>query len=143
MDLAVRVSQQSRAIRAQVGAVLVDPSKQHILFGWNGTPPKEANRCEFMDGESLSTKASVRHAEENIYIKSMGDDKWRGSELYITTLPCYDCAVNFLLPMGITRVVFTNSYRSIAGARELEKNGVDVEHFDQPEYFKELLNAKK
>jgi dCMP deaminase len=44
MDMAVRVSQMSRAVRLKVGCIIV--KEDTVVFGWNGTPAGWDNECE-------------------------------------------------------------------------------------------------
>lgn len=108
MDIAHRISLESKAIRNKVGAVLVQNSNI-ISFGWNGTPTGFSNICENENGETFPY---VLHAEENVLTKLIknGSTTTIGSTLYITLSPCFNCA-KLILQAGICRVVYHTLYR--------------------------------
>lgn len=144
MDIATRVSQQSRALRNKVGAVLVSKDGSNILaFGFNGTAPGEDNICEFVDSGALITKSEVRHAEENIYRKLADERRLHqasGGTLYLTLAPCVNCVNNYILPLGIDRVVFSTIYRNTDGLKKLREMSIIVDNIDGMTHFWELVD---
>ena len=140
MDLAERVSKESKARRLQVGAILVKDDNV-ISMGWNGMPSGMDNNCEdktWVSNEGpwgdngeyvLTTKKEVLHAESNALMKLVADDSGTGSRdstLYVTTAPCSDCA-KLIKQAKIKRVVFKNHYRLRDGYELLQKMGIQIE----------------
>lgn len=125
MNIAKQVASLSYCVRSKVGAVLVKDGNI-ISMGYNGTPKGMDNCCEEVledDGvESIFvTKKEVLHAEMNAILKAAKTgNSVDGSTLYITLMPCVDCA-KYLLQSGIKRVVYLDDYRDTAGVELLCK----------------------
>lgn len=111
MSIASTVAQASHAVRNKVGAILVKDDNI-ISFGFNGTPRGFDNVCEIGD----VTKPEVLHAESNAITKcaqSTGNAK--GSILYVTVSPCFDCA-KLIIQVGIKWVIYSEEYRNRSGS---------------------------
>lgn len=102
MDLAVRVALMSKDPDRKVGAVLVSPDRRQLSFGYNGFPAGVPDRPNWLEDKDLKLGHMV-HAEENCLGQAPFDP--RGCTLYITRFPCHDCAVDWIVRRGITRVV--------------------------------------
>lgn len=131
-DFAIRVANESSAIRLKVGAVIV---KDHniLAYGWNGTAPGEDNACEHVDESgNLVTKWEVRHAEWNALAKLLrhGTLGITGATMYITHSPCKDCS-KLIEGSGIKRVVFGNVYRDSDGLDYLSRRGIFTQLFNR------------
>lgn len=129
LDLVTRISKQSRAVRLQVGALLVNEGV--MIMGYNGTPAGWDNCCEDkIAGENgsieLKTKSEVIHAEMNVFKKVANNPNViKGGTLYITHSPCVECAKLFI-GMGLRKVVYINKYRSNDGITLLKKDGIEI-----------------
>jgi len=150
MDIAVRVSEESKCVRKKVGAILVKDNSRMISMGYNGTPTGEDNCCEDTiplteeeaqaQGYSLEdfnnlkmvktvTKHNVIHAEDNVYRKLLkSTENSLGATLYCTLQPCEICA-DLIIDSGTVRVVFLNEYRCDKGITKLRKANVEVSQF--------------
>ena len=108
IDIAKRISLESKANRRKVAAVLVKDGNI-ISFGWNGTPPGFDNKCEGSDGETLPI---VIHAEMNAYAKAarLGISTF-GSVLYLTLSPCYNCS-KMIIQAKTKRVVYYEEWKN-------------------------------
>ena len=138
LDIAVRWSLMSKAIRRKVGCIIVK-DQQIISDGFNGTPAGFDNICEEpaiskinesvydIDPLDLKTKAEVLHAESNALMKlARSTNSSVGATMYLTCAPCFDCA-KLIIQSGISRLVYLDSYRSHSGLLLLEKAGIIVE----------------
>lgn len=130
------IAQQSYAMRAKVGALIVK-SGNILSFGYNGTPSGFDNKCEeVIDGETR-TKATVLHAESNALMKlaKHGGTGADGATMYCMYSPCIDCA-KMIVQSGISRVVYLKQYRCEEGLALLTEAGVQHEQFPMS-YFAE------
>ena len=130
MAVAEETAKLSRAVRLQVGAVLVKDGRI-ISYGWNGTPAGWDNCCEVeqIDG-SLKTKPEVIHAEMNAILKvAKSHDSSYGGDLYVTHSTCHECAKS-VLQAGIKRVFYKHDYRDPTGIEILRKGGIEVIKLD-------------
>lgn len=139
MDLAVKIAQRSHCIKRHVGAVLAKETRI-VSVGYNG-PPAGTHNCdeEFGDqGCALDSKGSCSlaiHAEQNaILYAAKNKVNMKGSTLYVSLSPCLACA-RIIYSMGITRVVYLNSYAEYKGLPTdegldfLSKFGVETDKY--------------
>lgn len=129
MTLAADCATMSRAIRLQVGSVIVKDNNI-ISFSWNGTPAGWDNNCEDTVIENgiavLKTKPEVLHAESNALMKlAKTGGGGQGASLFVTHSPCVDCA-KMIHQAGIENVYYANEYRSVDGIALLRKLGIIV-----------------
>ena len=116
----------SKARRKQVGCLIVRNS-QIISDGYNGTPHGFDNDCEFESRFGYETKPEVLHAETNAISKlAKSSQSSDGATIYITLCPCFDCS-KLMIQAGITRVVYSESYRSTTGVELLERAGIVID----------------
>lgn len=125
MGVARLTGNLSVANRLKVGAVLVkkgtDGHYNILAFGYNGTPPGWDNACE---DENKVTKPEVRHAEENLLYKmSKSHESSDGSVVFITHLPCVQCA-KMLHGIGVSAVYYKDMYRDNAALAYFKEAGV-------------------
>lgn len=107
------VATRATCDRKHVGAVIVDGRNRIVATGYNGAPRGLAHCDE--DGHELKEidgrMSCVRtlHAESNAldYAGQLAD----GGKLYVTVIPCYDCAKR-IVNAGITKVVYGEFYQS-------------------------------
>jgi dCMP deaminase len=115
-------SKLSHCKRKQVGALIVK-DKMIISDGYNGTPTGFDNCCEDEEGK---TKWHVLHAEANAILKVASSTQGcKGATLYITLSPCKECS-KLIHQSGITRMVYSQSYKDNSGIDFLEKAHVEV-----------------
>lgn len=129
MDIAIRTSEESYAIRKKVGAVIVH-NDNIIAHGWNGMPPGMPNECEYTENGILITKLECRHAEFNAIAKlAKGTGGALNSQMYVTLSPCIHCA-NLIKAVGISRVIYLEEYRDNTPIIFLRDNlGIATEKF--------------
>lgn len=119
-------SLNSYCVRRQVGALMVK-DKMIISDGYNGTPSGFENVCE----EDGQTKPYVLHAEANAISKvAKSNNSSMGATMYITASPCIECA-KLIIQAGISRVVYSEDYRSSEGIELLRRAGIEVDQVEE------------
>ena len=117
-------AENSYCIRRKVGALIVK-DKMIISDGYNGTPSGFDNNCE---DENNITFPHVLHAEANAITKvAKSNNSSLGATLYVTTSPCVECS-KLIIQAGISRVVFSEKYRKVAGLELLKEAKVEIVH---------------
>jgi dCMP deaminase len=119
MELAVKIAHRSHCIKRHVGAVLAKETRI-VSLGYNG-PPAGTHNCdeEYPEtGCALDSKGSCTlaiHAEQNaILYAAKNKVNIKGCTLYVSLSPCLSCA-RIIYSMGISRVVYLNSYAEYKG----------------------------
>ena len=101
INVALVVSRRSPCINRQVGAVLVDHENRIISVGYNGFPRRMVapNSCDAFCPRSSGdrgreyTNCIAIHAEVNAIINaSVHGRGYDTCTLYVTSMPCIDCA---------------------------------------------------
>ena len=127
LEMARVWARNSYCTRRQVGALIVK-DRMIISDGYNGTPAGFENVCEDENGV---TKPYVLHAEANAITKvAKSSNSSLGATMYVTASPCIECA-KLIIQAGITRVVYSDDYRSSDGLDLLRRAGVEVEKSEQ------------
>ena len=150
MQIAYQISKLSYAERRKVGCIVVK-DEQIVSFGYNGTPHGFDNQCEETQTRNIDnhdhkeiliekgyecedtccskqvTKQEVLHAESNALMKiSKSTLTSKGSILYTTTSPCFECA-KLIIQAGVEKVFYCEGYRDLSGISLLKKAGIIVE----------------
>ena len=150
MQIAYQISKLSYAERRKVGCIVVK-DEQIVSFGYNGTPHGFDNQCEETQTRNIDnpdhkeiliekgyecedtccskqvTKQEVLHAESNALMKiSKSTLTSKGSILYTTTSPCFECA-KLIIQSGVEKVFYCEGYRDLSGISLLKKAGIIVE----------------
>jgi len=113
MRIAAVVATRATCDRKHVGAIIVDPLRRIVSTGYNGSA-KGLPHCddaghELKEIDGRMSCVRTLHAESNAL-----DDAGRradGGTLYVTVVPCYDCAKR-IANAGIKRVVYGEWYES-------------------------------
>lgn len=139
MTLASLAARRSNCMRRQVGCVLVR-EKRVMSTGYNGTPRNISNcneggcpRCNGSSsgGAALHTCLCI-HAEENALLEAGRERVGGGAVLYCNTCPCLTCSIK-IVQVGITEVVYNNTYYMDAGAAKIFKEaGIQLRQFSPP-----------
>jgi dCMP deaminase len=139
MQMAEVWAKRSKAVRKQVGAIMVK-DYQIISDGYNGMPAGSAGDddvCEvwedvdgpgFVVRHELITKPEVLHGESNCLLKiaKLGGRGAEGSTMYVTMSPCPECA-KLIIQAKVARVVYREKYRLTAGIDMLVKYKIQVD----------------
>jgi dCMP deaminase len=136
MQTALTHAMLSKAVRAQVGAVLVT-SHGVTLTGYNGTAKGRDNCCEVLKPQpfphepALETKPEVIHAELNCILKAAREGvSCIDSTVYVTLAPCVQCSA-MMVQAGVKRLVYKTPYRDTAGLNLLEGSGVRIQQYSE------------
>jgi dCMP deaminase len=112
MDIAKMVATRATCDRKHVGAVVVSNSRAIIATGYNGSVVG-APHCDDA-GHLMEDGHCVRtiHAEMNAIAQAAHHGvSLRGSTLYCTALPCWQC-FKVICNTGITQVIYDEPYRA-------------------------------
>ena len=113
MQIAADVAKRATCDRKLVGAVIVNPKHRIVATGFNGAPAglphcdDVGHELKEIDGRQSCVR--TLHAESNA-IDYAGREA-EGCTLYVTVIPCYDCAKR-IVNVGINTVVFGEFYES-------------------------------
>ena len=150
MELAVNLAKRSHCIKRHVGAVLTKDTRI-ISIGYNG-PPSGTNNCdhEWPDQgcprDSKGGCSLAIHAEQNAILYAVKNKtSVEGATLYVTLSPCLSCA-RIIFTMGISNVIYLNSYAEYKGIKEdegiefLKKFGVNtIKYQDEIAHTTDLI----
>ncbi|MFA6492576.1 MAG: deaminase [Patescibacteria group bacterium] len=148
MDIAVTATNRISCIYVKAVAIFVDDLHRIISIGYNGPTRGDVHcnevGCLKVHGDPITGKikrCNGIHAEINAIINSGDVNQLRGSTLYITVFPCYDC-MKALNNLGVKKIIYLNDYLRILDgsdgkattaepeSRELaEKRGIIIEKF--------------
>jgi dCMP deaminase len=127
MELAVNLAKRSHCIKRHVGAVLTKDTRI-ISIGYNG-PPAGTHNCDEewpevgCPRDSKGGCSLAIHAEQNALLYAVKNNtSVEGGTLYVTLSPCLACA-RIIYTMGISKVIYLNSYAEHKGIPNDE--GVD------------------
>lgn len=123
IDIAIRMSKESKSKRLQVGAVAV--KNNHILVcSYNGTVAHYGD--EVLEDEDGNTKPDVLHSEENLVAQAaIHGISLKGATVYCTHNPCRKCSA-LLSQVGISEVKYLYEYRDLSGIEKLKQYKVKV-----------------
>jgi len=139
MELAVNLAKRSHCIKRHVGAVLTKDTRI-ISIGYNG-PPSGTHNCDEewpsvgCPRDSKGSCSLAIHAEQNAILYAVKNKTTvEGATLYVTLSPCLACS-RMIYSMGITKVIYLNSYAEYKGIPSdegidfLRKFGVQTERY--------------
>jgi len=128
MNVAREIASLSRAVKAKVGAIIVDEKFNIISCAFNGTPKGFDNVAETVQEDgTLKTKPEVLHAESNAITKlAKSTQSSDGCTMYVTLTPCLQCS-KLIAQAGIKRLVYSHEWDDMQGLGLLEKCGVKVD----------------
>ena len=105
--------------RRTVGCILVSSDYQVLATGYNGVPAGEAHcidtPCDGVnDPSGDTTRCRAIHAEENAVEQvSKTGQRWAVKHAYVTTLPCFRCAM--ILTGNLPRLRFVDAILDYPG----------------------------
>ncbi len=127
MEITEMVASRSTCDRAYVGCVIVNEENRIVSTGYNGSVSGNPHCIDvghtMRDGHCIATI----HAEMNaiLYCAKEGISL-KGCRAYITHFPCLNCT-KALVQVGITKIIYRDSYRIDEYALELlKKNNIEI-----------------
>lgn len=136
MAVAQISSMRSKDPSTQVGAVIVDSDNRILSIGYNGLPngcpdnefPWNSEPENDTEEEKINIKNYyVVHAELNAILNYKGESL-KGTTLYVTLIPCYECA-KAIIQSGIKKIVYLgyrNYFTNKATFKMLKSAGVEI-----------------
>ena len=130
INIAVEVSKRSTCDRKNVGAVIVK-NKMILSTGYNGSirglPHCDEIGHEMVNGHCVRTT----HAEANAIVQAAKNGvKIKGSEIYVTASPCYDC-FKLIVNAGILKIFYLEFYRDERILRYAKDSKVELVNLEQ------------
>lgn len=123
MAMADCLSFRGMCNRLRVSALIVR-DKRIITSGVNGPNTYD---CDELKCDTTKPCSHAIHAEENaIRFAVKHNVDLKGATIYITHQPCIDCA-RLIVESGITRVVYSETYRLEEGLHYLINNNIITE----------------
>ena len=123
MDLALRLSGQSKDSKLKVGCVITDENLERILgLGWNGGAKGQSDQRE----SDEPGQSNLIHAEVNALIKT--DYSIPNKVVFLTHAPCRVCA-KVLVNAKISKLYYKNMYRDESALAILKDAGIIVEQW--------------
>jgi len=123
ISIAEQFATQSSCKKAKVGCLIVK-NRHLIATGVNGTTEGDSNDCEDENGNTQHWR--VHHAERNA-LRQLTIEQTKGSEVYVTLAPCWECAKE-LIGYKISKLYYSvvkDEYEEVLAY--LEEMGVEVE----------------
>lgn len=119
MQIACIATERIACIYVKAAAVFVDDLHRTISIGYNGPTRGDIHcnevGCVKVHGDPITgeiKRCNGIHAEINAIINSGDTNQLRGSTLYITVFPCYDC-MKALNNLGVKKIIYLNEYLRI------------------------------
>lgn len=162
MMLALTLAKRAACKYHEIASVFVDEDHKIIATGYNGPTRGDVHcleaGCAKVDGDPVTKKLKRcrgAHSEINAIMNAGNPAKLKGSTLYVTGSPCYDC-MKSLNNVGVKRIVFFEEYKRMAagnGAEEVEldevaelcqRSGIALTKFEgDMSHFENILNKEK
>ena len=126
MKMAETLGERTSCVVLQVGCVFVDDMKRIVSVGYNGAPRGEVNcdavgcakqQCDPQSGKP--GKCRGMHAEINAMINCIQPERLRGTTIYTTVFPCYNC-MKALVQAGVQVIVYRDEYLRVVDAETRE-----------------------
>ena len=122
MELAHTLAERSTCSRLNVGTVITSTDYRKVLaIGYNGNAAGLPNQCDRHEAGNCG----CLHSEENAVINC---DSPRSMEkhVFVTHLPCVQCAKRLINLGGVRRVHYCTEYRSKESIEVLKSVGIEV-----------------
>lgn len=125
LDVARIIATRGTCSRAKVGAVVAKEGRI-LVTGYNGAPAGMPHCIH--DTDEACTVAVHAEANAVAYAARYGMSL-ENSDLYTTLSPCLACA-QLIINSGITRVIYSSSYRDTIGVDLLRDAGLVLDYIE-------------
>lgn len=113
------VSERSSCKRLHVGCIITDTKHRTILgIGYNGNARGLKNCCDDYQAQGA---CGCIHAEVNAALKCGVAQEHIKKHVYVTHLPCLNCAKTLINLGGVKKVFYANEYRKSKSKSILNK----------------------
>ena len=92
-----------------IGCVFVDDLHRLVTVGYNGAPRGDVNCDEAGCAKEAGGRCRGAHDVINAILNCIQPERLRGTTLYTTTFPCYDC-MKALAQAGVKEIVYRDEY---------------------------------
>jgi len=124
LDMLPLIASRSKDPHTQMGAIIVGPKNEIRATGYNSFP--RGIKDDVPERLERDTKYSyIEHSERNaIYAAARVGVPLEGCKIYITCIPCFDCA-RAIIQSGIINIIidgdFLDKYNSLKYTKDFEK----------------------
>ena len=123
MELAHALAERSTCSRLNVGTVITSTDYRKVLaVGYNGNATGLPNACD----RSEEGNCGCLHSEENAVI-NCDSPRSTKKHVFVTHLPCVQCAKRLINLGGVEKVYYASQYRSQESVGILKSVGIDVQ----------------
>jgi dCMP deaminase len=133
MKIAVTAADRTACIFHKAASVFVDENHRIISIGYNGPTAGDYHcievGCAKVHGDPETgeiRRCRGCHSEINAIINAGDTSKLKGSTLYITLFPCYDC-MKALNNSGVKKIVYLHEYMRIIDGSDGTKKVAEPE----------------
>lgn len=127
MDLAFMLARRSTCRRLNVGTVITSTDFRRVLaVGYNGNASGLANCCD----REEAGNCGCLHSEENAVI-NCDSPRQTPKVVFVTHLPCAQCAKRLINLGGVVKVFFAEDYRNQDSISLLEQVGISIQKLEE------------
>jgi len=126
LNLAHTLAERSTCHRLKVGTVITSTDFRKVLaVGYNGNATGLHNGCD----REEPGNCGCLHSEENAVI-NCDAPRFMEKIVFVTHLPCVQCAKRLINLGNVKTVVYGNDYRVKDSVRLLQSVGIEVKQMD-------------
>lgn len=133
MQMAATIANRTACYFHKAGSVFVDDNHRIISVGFNGPSTGDYHcleeGCAKVHGDPVTgeiKRCRGVHGEINAIINAGDTQRLRGSTLYTTLFPCYDC-MKALNNVGVKKIIYFEDYLRILDGSNGEKQAPEPE----------------
>jgi dCMP deaminase len=133
MQMAITVAERTACLFHKAGSVFVDDHHRIISVGFNGASTGDYHcsevGCAKVHGDPSTGKLKRCrgvHGEINAIMNAGDTQRLRGSTLYTTLFPCYDC-MKALNNVGVKKIIYYEEYLRILDGSDGKKESAEPE----------------
>ncbi|NQT25232.1 cytidine deaminase [candidate division KSB1 bacterium] len=125
MTFAEQIARRSTCKRLQVGTVITSTDYRKVLsIGYNGNATGLPNSCD----REEPGNCGCLHSEENAVI-NCDAPRYVEKYVFVTHLPCVQCAKRLINLGNVRRVVYKEDYRIRDSVQVFNQAGIEIRQF--------------